>query len=63
MRADGDRVLTRPESPVQCRISIGAHFQTNPFDIDQVIKQADAAMYQDKRSHRGASADDPCIGG
>ena len=57
MRADCSRVLTGADSPVQCRISIGASFQENPFDIDRVIKQADEAMYRDKRSHRDAPAD------
>ncbi len=58
MRADAGRTLTEPDSPVQCRIAIGARFQENPFDIERIIKQADEAMYRDKRSRRGAAAED-----
>ena len=53
MRADPERVLTAPESPVVCRIAIGACHMERPFVLEQVIREADDAMYRDKRSRRG----------
>ena len=55
MRADPGRILTPPESPVQCRIAMGACHREHPFVLEQIIKEADSAMYRDKRSRRAGS--------
>ena len=52
MRTDPGRVLTAPDSPVECRLAIGARHAESPFVLDQLIKEADEAMYRDKRSRR-----------
>lgn len=52
MKNDQDRILTKPDSLVACRISIGYAFGEGSVDLDMLIKKADAKMYQDKQSHR-----------